>query len=58
MATMVLAEPGDGYVTEWYCDPPPWRARFTVLRDEWETEHGYPVRRIYEFRLAAPVPVP
>jgi len=38
----------DGYVLEWYCEPPRPSHRFRVNREEWDTENGQPVRRVYE----------
>lgn len=37
------------YRQEWYCEPPPPGARFTVVRDEWDA--GYSVRKILEVKV-------
>jgi hypothetical protein len=42
---------GDGWTTEWYCDPPAWGASFQVIRDEWDGGVGGFVRKIFEIKL-------
>ena len=45
--TAVDENPGWGYITEWYCDPPAHGEAFRVLRDEWD--EGHVVRCIFEW---------
>jgi hypothetical protein len=41
-----------GFNQEWRCEPPPYGARFKVLRDEWAVgEDRYPLRIIHEAEI-------
>ena len=50
MAEPVAIDPdeGAGFITWWFCDPPPKGTTFRCLRDQWATVDGTPVRSIYE----------
>ena len=47
----ILIEDSGGFTTEWFCEVPPLKTRFKVLRDHWCGTDESPIREVYEIEI-------